>query len=60
MDERRVDVFFYGLFMDAQLLDAKGVRPADIRPAAVPGFAVRIGVGATLVPAPAGKFTDCS
>lgn len=55
MAERRIDVFFYGLFMDEQLLVGKGVRPADIRPAAVPGFALRIGARAALVPTPRGQ-----
>ena len=55
MDERRLDVFFYGLFMDEKLLDGKGVRPTDIRPAAVPGFVLRIGARAALVPTPTGQ-----
>src|SRR6185437_10072422 len=49
------DVFFYGLFMDQQLLIGKGVQPIDIRPAAVPGFALRIGARAALVAAPTGQ-----
>jgi hypothetical protein len=55
MDQRRLDVFFYGLFMDDQLLDAKGIRPVDIRLAAVPGFVLRIGARAALVPTPGGE-----
>ncbi len=55
MNPRRLDVFFYGLFMDPQLLDGKGIRPVDIRLAAVPGFALRIGARAALVPTPAGE-----
>jgi hypothetical protein len=50
--ERRVDVFFYGLFMDQQLLEAKGVHPTDIRAAVLEGFALRIGARAALVPTP--------
>lgn len=50
MPERRVDVFFYGLFMDQQLLEAKGVQPIDIRAAVLEGYALRIGVRAALVP----------
>lgn len=38
---------------DQQLLDGKGARPVDIRLAAVPGFALRIGARAALVPTPA-------
>ena len=49
MDPRRIDVFFYGLFMDADLLRAKGTQPVNIRSASVPGFALRIGQRATLL-----------
>jgi hypothetical protein len=55
MDQRRLDVFFYGLFMDSQLLEGKGIRPVDIRLATVPGFSLRIGTRAALVPTPAGE-----
>jgi hypothetical protein len=53
MEQRLLDVFFYGLFMDHQLLNGKGIRPTDIRLAAVPGFVLRIGARAALVPTPA-------
>ena len=46
------DVFFYGLFMDAAVLEAKGVRSTQSRLAVVRGWALRIGQRATLVPAP--------
>jgi hypothetical protein len=49
MTSRRIEVFFYGLFMDADLLRTKGVNPTNIRPASVPGFALRIGQRATLL-----------
>lgn len=52
MDPPPLEVFFYGLFMDHELLQGKGVLPADIRLAAVSGFALRIGARAALVPAP--------
>jgi hypothetical protein len=55
MEQRLLDVFFYGLFMDHQLLHGKGIRPTDIRLAAVPGFVLRIGARAALVPTPAGE-----
>jgi hypothetical protein len=55
MDQRRLNVFFYGLFMDHELLDGKGLRPSDIRLAAVPGFVLRIGARAALVPTPTGE-----
>lgn len=47
---RRVDGFFYGLFMDAGVLRQSRVEPADPRRAYVDGFALRIGRRATLVP----------
>lgn len=46
------NVFFYGLFMDAAVLEAKGVRPTQSRLAVVRGWALRIGQRATVVPAP--------
>lgn len=52
---RRIDVFFYGLFMDEDLLKAKGVMAMDVRSASVTGFQLRIGNRATLVPAQAGR-----
>jgi gamma-glutamyl AIG2-like cyclotransferase len=52
MDDRRLDVFFYGLFMDRQLLEGKGIRPEDVRLAAVPGFGLRLGARAALASAP--------
>jgi len=55
VEHRQLDVFFYGLFMDPQLLESKGIRPVDVRLAAVPGFKLRIGARAALVPAPAGE-----
>lgn len=45
-------VFFYGLFMDADALRSKGAHPANVRPAALPGYAIRIGNRATLVREP--------
>jgi hypothetical protein len=36
MTPRRIEVFFYGLFMDADLLRAKGADPVNIRSASVP------------------------
>jgi hypothetical protein len=53
--ERRVDGFFYGLFMDADVLRASGVVPADPRRAYVDGFALRIGQRATLLPVPGAR-----
>ncbi|HKF53611.1 MAG TPA: gamma-glutamylcyclotransferase family protein [Candidatus Acidoferrales bacterium] len=49
MSARSIDVFFYGLFMDADLLRSKKAEPANIRRACLPGFALRIGQRATLL-----------
>ena len=47
---RRTDVFFYGLFMDEDLLRSKGVKPESVELASVHGVALRIGRRAALVP----------
>jgi hypothetical protein len=52
---RRVDVFFYGLFMDVDVLRKLGASPENPRRAYAPDFALRIGERATLVPAPAAR-----
>lgn len=49
IDQRRIEVFFYGLFMDAELLRSKGAHPENVRIATVPGFELRIGQRATLI-----------
>jgi hypothetical protein len=54
MGHRRLEIFFYGLFMDPEVLEAKGIHPVDARLAAVPGFGLRIGARAALVPTPGG------
>ncbi len=46
----RVEVFFYGLFMDEALLREKGLNPEDRRSASVEDFRLVIGERATLVP----------
>ena len=51
---RRVDVFFYGLFMDEELLRSKGFRPESPEQAVVEGLSLRIGQRAALVPSPGG------
>jgi hypothetical protein len=51
MVEQQVEVFFYGLFMDADLLRTKGIVAGNQRPARLDGFGLRIGKRATLVPA---------
>jgi hypothetical protein len=47
---RRVSVFFYGLFMDPELLRAKGLEPLNPRRARVGGWRIRIGNRAALEP----------
>jgi hypothetical protein len=51
MTDRPIEVFFYGLFMDDNLLRSRGIVPLNPRPATVEGFGLRIGKRATLVPA---------
>lgn len=50
MPGRRVDVFFYGLFMDSDILKDGGINAVDPRRAYVDDYALRIGQRATLVP----------
>jgi hypothetical protein len=47
--DARVEVFFYGLFMDEGLLREKGLKPENRRVASVEGFRLVIGERATLV-----------
>jgi gamma-glutamyl AIG2-like cyclotransferase len=49
---RRVPVFFYGLFMDPDLLRTKGVDPVNVQPAHVTGMRLRIGQRAALEESP--------
>jgi hypothetical protein len=55
MGPRLIDVFFYGLFMDAEALRANGFHPANARQACVSGMALQIGRRATLIPDAAGR-----
>ena len=48
-------VFFYGLFMDASLLAGKGIVSADVKPAFVDGYELRIGERATLAGRPGSR-----
>jgi hypothetical protein len=47
---RRIDVFFYGLFMDEALLRGKGINPVNGRMGFVEHFSLVIGERATLIP----------
>ena len=49
-EARRIDIFFYGLFMDEALLREKGLNPLNRRTASVEDFSLVIGARATLVP----------
>lgn len=51
---RRIPVFFYGLFMDVDLLRRRGIDPVDVRVASVSGFSLRIAERAALAPDPTG------
>jgi hypothetical protein len=55
MSSRSADVFFYGLFMDQELLRSKGLAPERTDLAFVDGLALRIGQRAALVPSPGGR-----
>ncbi len=44
-----MNVFFYGLFMDEDLLAKKGISPSNAEVGYVDGFALRIGERATLI-----------
>lgn len=55
MTERRIDGFFYGLFMDGDILRESRVVAVNPRRAYVDGYSLRIGRRATLVPAPDGR-----
>jgi hypothetical protein len=50
MSDRRIDAFFYGLYMDLEILRESGVAPINPRRAYVDDFALRIGRRATLLP----------
>jgi hypothetical protein len=53
MESRPINIFFYGLFMDAEALRANGFHPVNARQACISGMALQIGRRATLVPDPA-------
>jgi hypothetical protein len=52
MMNRHLDVFLYGLFMDAGALHGKGLHPINVRQASVSGMSLRLGDRATLIPDP--------
>lgn len=52
---RRAAAFFYGLFMDEDLLRSKGLDPQDSEIARVDEVMLRIGERAALIPSPGGQ-----
>jgi hypothetical protein len=50
VSDRQIDVFFYGLFMDEDVLRQAGAMPLNARRARVADYTLRIGQRATLVP----------
>ena len=55
MTDRCVDAFFYGLFMDRDVLRENGVAAANPRRAYVDDYELRLGRRATLVPFPGAR-----
>jgi hypothetical protein len=51
-DSRRISVFFYGLFMDAEALRAKGLEPVNVRSCSIRGWELRLGKRAALAANP--------
>jgi hypothetical protein len=51
-EDRRIDLFFYGLFMDEATLREKGLNPLNRRMACIENFSLVIGARATLIPCP--------
>lgn len=49
------EIFFYGLFMDVELLINSGAMPSNPRRAYVDDFMLRLGRRAALVPAPGAR-----
>ena len=55
MTDRRIDGFFYGLFMDSDILRESQVVAVSPRRAYVDGYVLCIGRRATLVPTPGAR-----
>ena len=55
MTDRRIDVFFYGLFMDSDILRESQVVAVSPRRAYVDGYVLCIGRRATLIPTPGAR-----
>ena len=55
MTDRRIDIFFYGLFMDSDVLQEYHINVINSRQAYVQDYALMIGHRATLVLAPGAR-----
>ena len=55
MSAHRIEAFFYGLFMDVDVLRQAGAEPSNLRRAYVANFALHIGHRATLAPFPGAR-----
>lgn len=55
MGDRRIDGFFYGLFMDSEVIRESQVAPANPRRAFLDGYALHIGRRATLISTPGAR-----
>ena len=55
MTDRRIDGFFYGLFMDSDILRESQIVAVNPRRAYVDGYVLCIGRRATLVPTPGAR-----
>jgi hypothetical protein len=51
LSDQHIQVFFYGLFMDPEVLTSMGVEPPQGQPVSLPDYALHIGQRATLAPA---------
>ena len=54
-----VDVFFYGAYMDPDILAANGGKPRQQRLAKLPGYRLRLGEKATLLESPTDNAVGC-
>jgi len=52
VDEPKVEVFFYGSYMNRAVLSEVGLAPVDWEPASLPGFDIRIAPRANLISSP--------
>jgi len=55
LSEQHITVFFYGLFMDPEVLLSMGVEPPEGQAVSLPDYALHIGKRATLAPSSGGR-----